>query len=221
MDVGKWRNDRGEIWLNVASGAYPQEGFVNLDNSLFLKLTPLYFLIRRLSPKHGEVVGQFRELRKRYRFVIHDCRKTLWLPDESVDHILCSHFVEHVYPDEGAAILRDFHRVLKRSGTLHLIVPDLEGHVASYTSRGAGRDSADALMDALLLSQRRRPSLTFRILELLGGYGLQHRWMYDRDSTCQLLEGMGFVIRGENRSPSARWRADEEEPSVNLLAEKQ
>lgn len=220
MDASRWRNDRGKIWLNVASGSYPQSGFVNLDNSLFLKLTPIYLLVRLLAPRYSEAVKRFKELKKRHRYIVHDCRKPLTFPDESVDHALCSHFIEHVYPDEALAILRDLHRVLKRSGTLHLIVPDLRGYASRYLNRTRGPDSANVFVESLLLSQRSRPSLRFRLLELLGGYGLQHRWMYDRESIVLLLEDVGFEICEENRSPSARWREDDDEPSVNLLARK-
>lgn len=43
------------------------------------------------------------------------------------DMIYCCHALEHLYPHEVNLALTEFKRVLKRGGTVMIVVPDLEG----------------------------------------------------------------------------------------------
>ncbi len=43
------------------------------------------------------------------------------------DVVLCSHALEHLYPHEAVAALKEFWRVLKMQGHVLIFVPDLEG----------------------------------------------------------------------------------------------
>lgn len=61
-----------------------------------------------------------------YIFQKIDVRNGLPFGTEKVDSIFSSHFLEHVTFDEGAAILREFRRVLKPGGGLRLLVPNID-----------------------------------------------------------------------------------------------
>jgi predicted SAM-dependent methyltransferase len=61
-------------------------------------------------------------------------RKDLWLDlknplpfaNQRAYFVYCSHTLEHFYPDEAMAILREIHRVLKNDGTARIATPSLE-----------------------------------------------------------------------------------------------
>lgn len=201
------------VWLNVASSTDVLEGFVNLDNHPFMRLLPFAALVRPFLPrKHHALFDRYRQARAKARLVRHDCRRRLRFRDGTVDHILCSHFLEHVYPSEAESILADFRRVLRPGGTLHVIVPDLAVLASRYAeARKRGEaGAADEFVRESLLSRPTPGTIKYRWLEFRGGFGLQHRWMYDRESMTARVKDAGFEILAENTTPSAAFRAGEE-----------
>lgn len=210
LDPTRLRNAGGQLWLNVASSTCVEREFVNLDNHVLMSLSRLPPLLDAAFPaRYRALLGTYRRIRKETHLVRHDCRKALPLPASSADHILCSHFLEHVHPDEALSILQDFARVLKADGTLHIIVPDLHAQVAGYMrDRAEGiASAADDFIRKTLLSTPTRGSTTFRILEATGQFGLTHRWMYDEGSMRQLVERAGFRVDTNIRTPSDHVRA--------------
>ena len=216
--LDRWRNAQGKIWLNVASSHYVLDGFVNLDSHVMMLALDYPLLARLVSGRNSSMLAAYREARAKATLLRHDCRKPLPLPDGSVDHILCSHFLEHVYPDEAVAILKDFSRALKPGATLHVIVPDLEVLARRYIEQRARGESkaADDFVQSSLLSTPSRGSLTYRALELSGGFGLQHRWMYDGASMRERVAGLGFDIVPTNSTPSHHFRHGDD--SVHIVA---
>src|SRR5664280_39833 len=103
------------LLLNVGSSTQVLEGFENLDNSPWLLLTGSAAApIRALLPdRYRSVVTGFQEAALTASMRRHDCRKPLPYADGSVDHILCSHFLEHLSQEEMRSSLADFFRVLK------------------------------------------------------------------------------------------------------------
>lgn len=225
MDLGRYRNSRGEIWLNVASSIYPLDGFVNLDNAIYLRVSRLFPLLSPVIPgRYHHWIESYRKMRREHIFVVHDCRRPLPFPRGSVDHILCSHFLEHLYPDEASGVLRDFHSRLRPGGTVDVIVPDLEVLAESYlklASKGVV-DATDKFFSATVLSRPTRGTLRYRLLEFLGGFGLQHRWMYDNAGMRARMEEAGFRIRPENDTPSRffRYETPDARGAVRLVGER-
>lgn len=220
----KLKNKYGKVWLNVASNIYVLEDFINLDNHIFLKYLNLFKIISPFFNKDKQkMILSFNEANKRTKMLVHDCRKKLKFKDNSVDHILCSHFLEHVFSDEMKNILIDFHRALKSGGTLHVIVPDISHFINKYIYESKEKklsdSAADRLIDGILLSNINRPSIRFQVLELLGGFGLNHRWMYDYKSMKKYIEKTGFKITDESEIPSSYVRKNEEY-SVHVFAKK-
>lgn len=219
--LNKYKNKDGKIWLNVASSIYVLEDFVNLDNHIFLQIAKFNRLFGWMLPKkYKGLYNEYVEANKKALLVRQDCRKTLALPDNSVDHILCSHFLEHVFPDEMEKITKDFYRVLKKNGTLHVIVPDINEQVKTYIKK---RDeglpaAADDFITDTLLSKQTRGTFKYRLLELSGGFGLQHRWMYNSASMTKKIRDIGFEILDKNETPSKSYR--ENDDSVHVVARK-
>jgi SAM-dependent methyltransferase len=201
-------NLRGQpLYLNVASSTNVMPGFVNLDNSPLLVFARFAsWLMPLLRADRRRLVQRYRAALSAGSLVLHDCRRPLHFENGCVDHLLCSHFLEHVYPDEARDILADFLRVLKPGGTAHFVLPDLEVAVRGYLSSG----SADRLMEELGLTQAKTPSRTRRLLEALGWEGLQHRWMYDRGSFSVMVKDVGFdLVDRPERCASEEWRRDD------------
>jgi SAM-dependent methyltransferase len=220
MRLDEMRNERGEIWLNIASSHYAVANFLNLDNHISMLAFDYPILVHVIPRKYRQTLEAYRKARMQAPFARHDCRKRLPLPDSSVDHILCSHFLEHVYPNEAAAILEDFHRVLKGGATMHIVVPDLEALIEAYIERrrSGSTTAGDEFLRDSLLTRPSRGSMKYRILELLGGFGLQHRWMYDRDTMRTRIEQLGFAILSANDTPSRDYRLGD--GSVHIVAKK-
>jgi predicted SAM-dependent methyltransferase len=210
LDPERLRNQEGRIWLNIASSREVLPGFVNLDNSIYLRVLPVASWVRPfLDPGHREWLDAYRDARSRALLVRHDCRKPLTLPDGCVDHVLCSHFLEHVHPDECQRILADLHRVLRRGGTAHVIVPDLAVLVDEYQKNRGNRDASDHFVRETYLSRDSRGSLRFRLMEFLGSFGLNHRWMYDGAAIAHRVAEAGFDLLDRNDTPSAAYRRDD------------
>lgn len=208
-----------KIYLNIASSTQFLENFTNLDSSIYIKLAKYYPLTKFfINKKYKDSVLKYREALKKRILIEHDCRKKLTFPDETVDHILCSHFLEHIYPDECKKILSDFYRVLKVNGTLHLILPDMRILINKYLT-AMEHNACDELIRQTLLTKEKRPSLKYRLLEFVGRYGLQHYWMYDKNSMSLKLENCGFKISDVKNVPSADFRKNDM-ISFHLLAKK-
>lgn len=208
--------------INVGSGRYPMKGFVNLDNSIFLRTLPFYGLLKPfLSSGQRSIFEEYRAAVAGNTYRVHNCIKKLPYAAASVDHILCSHFLEHVFRDQAQAILRDFRRVLRPStGTMHLIVPDIRSRAESYL-HSQDPFAADQFIDSTILSSARRPSLRYRLMEINGSFGLQHRWMYDKSSLSELVAEAGFTILDRNDTPSRSWRPERQPGEVELVARAQ
>ena len=208
-----------KLWLNVASSTYVLKDFINLDNHVFLKYRALLpFIKGMLTEKHAKLANEYSSAMQRATLLQHDCRKKLNFGDNTVDHILCSHFLEHVYLDEANTILADFFRVLKPKGTLHIIVPDLNLFVSKYLEmRTTGNDYAgDEFMNNCLLSKPSKGSLRYRLMEFYGGFGLQHRWMYDSASMSRHILNAGFTVDNTLDVPSDAFRKNDD--SVHIRA---
>jgi len=102
--------------------------------------------------------------------------------DECFDEILMSHVVEHMPLDDGRALMKECHRILKPGGVVTVIVPD--GKIISLAYL-AGQIDNWKLNDWLLYSYCQES---------------QHRWLYDRRTLNQLVADVGFVeLRRLNR----------------------
>lgn len=221
MDLRHFRNSKNQIWLNVASSSNVLEDYVNLDNHIFLHILSVLTRFRWLAPrKYWGTIDAYDAARNKALLAKHDCRKPLFFPDNSVDHILCSHFIEHVSLIEAKTILVDFYRVLRPSATLHVIVPDLKLYAEEYLadSRAGYLYAADKFIGSTILSKEERGSLTYRLLELFGGFGLQHRWMYDYSSLLSKVAAVGFEVVDERDFPSREYRLGDS--SVHIFARK-
>jgi len=135
-----------------------------------------------------------------------------------VDHILCSHFLEHVKADEAKVILSDFFRVLRKGGSLHLVVPDLSAAAERYVRNSEDPEAADEFQRDIILHFEAKDSYRLRLLQFRGGFGLTHQWMYDAASLRQRVMDVGFEVLEANVTPSRDFRKSD--GSLHLVAVK-
>ena len=178
--IEKYQNRDGNVYVNCASSTRVIEGFVNLDNDALLHFGSWPARFKWLLPRqYWEAIDQWEIAKRRALLIRHDCRKRLMFHDAAVDHILCSHFLDYVFPDEMENILKDFFRVLKIGATLHIVLPDLRVMAERYLQRAenAEADAADWFLNITILGRQSRGSSIYRLIEYFGFCGLQHRWM--------------------------------------------
>jgi len=107
------KTEKKKVLVNVASSVFALEDYINLENHIFLSMMWIYRWFRGLIPaKYHDMFNDFQKAKQKAYIQKHDCRKPLPFENKSVDHILCSHFLEHVFPDEADKILKDYERVL-------------------------------------------------------------------------------------------------------------
>ena len=217
-----YKNSKDQIWLNVASSVYVLKDFINLDNHIFIRLIKYYNLVKRIMPKkYLPWLQSYYEANQKAVLLKHDCRKPLPFAAQSADHILCSHFLEHVFPEDCKNILNDFMKVLKSGGTLHIILPDIEDQINKYLRNKKNNvpDAADKFIEESLLSKKSKGTLKYRLLEFSGGFGFQHRWMYDHASISKILTDTGFeIIEKTEALPSYTFRLNDD--SVHVVCRK-
>ena len=101
--------------------------------------------------------------------------------------------------------MREFYRMLKPGASVHIILPDIELQMNKYME-SKNDESIDDFLAEMLQYGKRGQSLTHRILDVIGAYGLEHLWMYDNRSIRKKLQNMGFQIVENLETPSSTFR---------------
>lgn len=89
--------------LNVACGNRYHKDWINID------INPHSEFVKRINVLEG-----------------------LPFPDNSMDVVYSSHFLEHLTKEQAKFVLKEFYRVLKPNGILRIVVPDLENICREY-----------------------------------------------------------------------------------------
>jgi predicted SAM-dependent methyltransferase len=179
----RFNGQRG-LKLNLGSGYHPKPGWVNVD-----------------------LLAPTADLRL-------DLRQPLPFADGSADLIYCEHFFEHLdYPNlddslaweleapghvsQALGFLRECQRVLIACGTLHLVVPDVEGIIQEYVDRHR-------------IPFPRYPwwgpkwcNTPLHCVNYVFRQGAEHKYAYDDETLQLVLRRAGFVhVRRREFDPS-------------------
>jgi SAM-dependent methyltransferase len=170
--------------LNIGSGLVVAPGWTNIDVGVAALIAPLPPTIHRLAhrimpatsaSKRDHSASEFSRILRNNRFVHHDVRYGLPVPDHSVDFIFTSHFLEHLYRQDALILLREARRALKPEGVLRVCVPDLD-HVLALFSEG-----------------KRSSALDFFFLGPNASEFTRHRYMWDFSLLAKDLRTVGFA----------------------------
>ena len=131
--------------------------------------------------------------------LVHDLRKSLSFPDNSVAAIYACHVLEHLYLTEAQKLLKECYRVMEPDGIIRIVVPDLRAIVLEYSEgkerkTGSRLPRADRLNQQLSFRSESPPigSLIYKIYSVLKDFH-SHKWMYDADSLSYHLKQAGFT----------------------------
>lgn len=199
------------IILNLGCGTRTSEAMINIDFSPYLRIRR-HRVAARLADRvlDGQRLRQFRALGCD-QTLVHDLRRGIPFPDESVDAVYHSHLLEHIDRTAVPDFLREVHRVLKPGGVHRVVVPDLETLAESYLeSLNRCRESPCYVADhdttvAAMIEQmvrreafgtaRQRPLRRWienRILGDARSRNETHQWMWDELNLAAVLVAAGF-----------------------------
>lgn len=112
------------------------------------------------------------------------------LPDNSIDHLYCSHVLEHLALEDFRAALRNSYRLLKPGGVFRFVLPDLEGLIKDYQNNNSIDASMEFMEESYLGRHQRAKGLMGFVREWMGNS--KHLWMWDFKSMKKELEDAGF-----------------------------
>ncbi len=95
--------------------------------------TPRYLNLgsgpRGLVDPHWLNIDGFIDTNVHYRL---DFSRTWPIPDGSMDGVFCEHVLEHFTLEDGMALLKQCHRILKPGGSVRFIMPNAEIIIRNY-----------------------------------------------------------------------------------------
>jgi SAM-dependent methyltransferase len=170
MDRGQ-RADPGPrpVRVNLGSALAVAPGWIHVDASPNALLAGRSRAIQAIAYRFtgSNALFDLDEFRRRineHRFVHHDLTYGIPFPDQSVDFLYSSHFLEHLERPTGLRLLLECYRVLRAGGVVRLCVPDLRKAVQFYLGGDRKRFLAYFFTDEREERHRHRYMYDFEIL---------------------------------------------------------
>jgi len=165
------------VCVNLGCGPSGINGWINYDWGMLPFLDKFKFILKILVR-----LGLLNEsyLVKWPKLNLVDLRKGIPLDDKSVDFIYCSHVLEHFEKWETENILKECRRVLKKSGIMRIVLPDLERLISKYKVGSAEKFCRE-------FYGFNKDIKSWQRIFIRG-----HEWMYDRVTFVDLLKKTGF-----------------------------
>ena len=175
--------------LNIGSGENAVDGYINLDYSpnVLLSRFPLLKTMLRgvgvLRPEHMKLWDR--------RIQYKDARK-LNYPENSVELIYSSHFLEHIYYWQASELITACYKFLAPGGTIRLALPDYTLVAKTFIEK-LQRDPLEASWEF----NRSLLSYPFHRSEMLmflvnSRFGHVHKWHPTQAMAEELLLEAGF-----------------------------
>tara|TARA_B100000787_G_scaffold54847_1_gene39859 strand:+ start:33642 stop:34307 length:666 start_codon:yes stop_codon:yes gene_type:complete len=181
--------------INIGCGRAPTEDYINLDNSLSIKIAnfPFAYNFLKFLFKYNVLkplkVDQIKniEWNKKNKIKFVDASLKLPFEDNSVEILYSSHMLEHLSRDDVLKFFNEVRRILMRDGVLRIAVPDLKININGYLEF----EDANKFMSNLYVKAPPFRNFREKIELLITGYR-HHQWMYDGKSLSSLMKSVGF-----------------------------
>jgi predicted SAM-dependent methyltransferase len=121
--------------------------------------------------------------------IIHDLRKGIPLPDNSVDQIYASHLFEHIPFKDLIVLLNEIYRVLKNDGSLSVCVPDSSLYIKSYLDGKNFFAKEKAYQPAVIDTGSLMDQINY-----IAYMDQQHKFMFDKENLINILKKIPFKI---------------------------
>ena len=123
-----------------------------------------------------------------------DATQPLALRDASVDFAYCEHMIEHVKLDDGIAMLRELHRVLRPDGMLRIATPEMDKIVGLKNGKLDAQQVGYVRLSNMQFGsefERSSPQNScYAINRTFHEWG--HQFIYDRSTLESVLSHVGF-----------------------------
>ena len=117
----------GPVRVNLGSGPMVRtRGWLNVDASAHLLVRWLPEPLLRRLLRSTEVGPSWSGALRRERFVFHDLRYGIPLPDGCAEAIYASHVLEHLPTASARLLLLECRRVVTSSGVVRVVVPTVD-----------------------------------------------------------------------------------------------
>jgi predicted SAM-dependent methyltransferase len=170
----------GFVKVNLGCGSSVAPGWSNIDGSLNSLVSKWPALLQKISfrfsgSKQFYSFDQYHAILSDNIFIHHNLEYGIPLPDQCVDFLYSSHFLEHLKPNVAKRLLREAYRALKPNGLIRLVVPDLGFAIKLYCQG----DKIRMLNNYFFVDQD-------------DSFFAAHKYMYDWDLLKFALEEAGF-----------------------------
>ena len=186
--------------LNIGCGLTAPSGWVNIDSSLNARLAKWPWLRKMLAVLHIIPLAKANIPYPR-NIYFYDMRKGLSFPDNSVEIIYCSHFLEHLSRHDAFSFMKECYRVLVTGGIIRIIVPDLAQYAQQYIQRlrqinqeaSINELPAERFLEDLGIFEKEsvNENMLIHLYQKIYNKNI-HKWMYDEYSLILLLKEQGF-----------------------------
>ena len=207
------RLSNGRALLNLACGTIMHQQWNNLDFSPYARFRQhrsLAKVLYRVGFLSQERYQRFQNVDP--NIICWNLRKGIPFGDNTFDGLYQSHFLEHLERSAALEFMVECRRVLKPSGIVRVVVPDLRLAVSDYVKALLALECGDQsalpahaqaiynLFDQMVRTEisgtaEQQPWVQ-RFEKIIRGNadraGELHRWMYDQYSLGQLLTRVGF-----------------------------
>lgn len=119
--------------------------------------------------------------------IIRDVTKGLPFPDNSVEKVYCSHFLEHFYHHDLINLLTEVKRILKPGGSFFVVVPDASIYINSYCH---GTDISSYIQENSPFLHFHSAISNISYMAYLNG---EHKYMFDQNELLSILDFVGFL----------------------------
>ena len=173
------------IKLHIGCGINALDGFINLDNNVFIFIKNIPFITNILSLLKfiPNWFTEFIKVAKEKNIQYCDVSKTIPFNNSSIDFIYSCHMLEHLDKEEANVFFDESYRVLKSNGILRIAVPDFQHLIDKYI---IDQNVEQFIANSHLVGKKPKNVLK-KLQYLVQGHGWHHQ-MFNQNSIKSLEE---------------------------------